>query len=55
VVELGDYFSLMSGAIEQYKGTLDKYMGDGIMAFFNAPHLTPGLSGRAGITETAGP
>lgn len=37
VEELGEYFSLMREALRENEGTLDKYMGDGIMAFFNAP------------------
>lgn len=37
VEELGAYFSLMREALHENEGTLDKYMGDGIMAFFNAP------------------
>jgi adenylate cyclase len=41
VEELGDYFSLMREALREHEGTLDKYMGDGIMAFFNAPKLSP--------------
>ena len=39
VDELGEYFSLMREALRENEGTLDKYMGDGIMAFFNAPRL----------------
>ncbi|USQ15259.1 adenylate/guanylate cyclase domain-containing protein (plasmid) [Legionella lytica] len=34
---LSDYFELMTKTIIQYKGTLDKYIGDGIMALWNAP------------------
>lgn len=38
VVEmLNDYLSLAANVIMSYGGTLDKYMGDGIMALFNAP------------------
>jgi adenylate cyclase len=37
VDELGDYFSLMREVLRSRHGTLDKYMGDGILAFFNAP------------------
>lgn len=37
VDELGSYFSLMVDALQDYGGTLDKLMGDGMMAFFNAP------------------
>lgn len=42
VVEmLNDYLSLAANTIMSYGGTLDKYMGDGIMAIFNAPNELP--------------
>ncbi len=34
---LNSYFELMVGCIHQNGGTVDKFMGDGIMAFFGAP------------------
>jgi adenylate cyclase len=34
---LNRYMTPMTEAILQYRGTIDKYMGDGLMAFWNAP------------------
>tara|TARA_A100000171_G_C2137263_1_gene151321 strand:- start:291 stop:2354 length:2064 start_codon:yes stop_codon:yes gene_type:complete len=34
---LSDYLSAMSGIILDHKGTIDKYIGDAIMAFWGAP------------------
>ncbi len=37
VSHLNEYLSAMTDIIFKYKGTLDKYVGDEIMAFWNAP------------------
>jgi adenylate cyclase len=34
---VGRYLELMTGTIARHGGTVDKFIGDGIMAFFNAP------------------
>jgi adenylate cyclase len=35
--DLSEYFETLSTAILSYRGTIDKFIGDGIMAFWNAP------------------
>jgi adenylate cyclase len=47
VEAMGRYFELMTGALTRHGGTVDKFMGDGIMAFFNAPEELPGHAGKA--------
>ena len=37
VVLLNEYFKEMTAIIHKNKGTLDKYIGDAVMCFFNAP------------------
>jgi adenylate cyclase len=37
VVHLGEYLGALSSVILEHEGTVDKYMGDSIMAFWNAP------------------
>jgi adenylate cyclase len=44
---LGRYFEVMTQAIHQHRGVIDKYIGDGIMALWNAPTPTPEHARRA--------
>jgi adenylate cyclase len=37
VEEMSEFFHLATEAIESHEGTLDKFLGDGLLAFFNAP------------------
>ena len=36
---LGQYLEVMTNAIHQHSGTIDKYIGDSVMALWNAPRL----------------
>ncbi len=41
VDEMSEFFQLATEAVESHKGTLDKFLGDGLLAFFNAPLDVP--------------
>ena len=41
VENLAEYLQVMTAALEEHEGTIDKFMGDGILAFFNAPNDVP--------------
>jgi adenylate cyclase len=41
VEELNAYFDDMTQVIREHMGTVDKFMGDGVLAFFNAPSDVP--------------
>jgi len=38
---LGQYLEVMTNAIHEHAGTIDKYIGDSVMALWNAPRLCP--------------
>lgn len=44
---LHEYFTPMTQCVITHGGTMDKFIGDAIMAFWNAPLDTPGHQGRA--------
>jgi adenylate cyclase len=44
---LSEYFDILSRVILENHGTIDKYIGDGIMAFWGAPQEAPDASIRA--------
>ncbi len=39
--QLGDYLSVVTRRIQDRQGTVDKYIGDAVMAFWGAPHEVP--------------
>lgn len=41
VNQMNEYFDAMVTVILKYDGTIDKYIGDAIMAFFGAPQVDP--------------
>ncbi len=52
------YLSLAANVIMSYGGTLDKYMGDGLMAIFNAPneqddHITSAIESALMLQQAA--
>lgn len=50
---LNRFFETMTQAIHEQEGTIDKFMGDGIMAFFGAPKPLPNLCLHAFQAATA--
>ncbi len=41
VEQLGEYLAAVSGLIHKHHGIVDKYIGDGVMAFWGAPRPDP--------------
>ncbi len=44
---LNRHFGMLTGCIEAEEGTIDKYIGDSVMAFWGAPFLQPDHAQRA--------
>ncbi len=44
---INDHLSALTDVVLQYEGTLDKYIGDCVMCFFNAPERQPDHAARA--------
>jgi adenylate cyclase len=42
VHELAGYLDILTREVRQHSGTIDKFIGDGLLAFFNAPENVPG-------------
>lgn len=47
VAFLNSYFTKLTEIILKYDGVVDKFLGDGILAFFNAPVSQPGFVDKA--------
>lgn len=47
MAHLAVYFDLVTGAVSDSGGVVDKFMGDGVMAFWNAPEFLDGHPARA--------
>jgi adenylate cyclase len=47
IEQLSEYLREMTAILRAEHGTIDKFLGDGILAFFNAPHDVPDHARRA--------
>jgi adenylate cyclase len=50
MLHLSEYFAYLTPIIQDNHGTIDKYIGDGIMAFWGAPAKVPDAAYRACCT-----
>jgi class 3 adenylate cyclase len=46
---LNRYFDRMTGIVHKHQGTVDKFIGDGLMAFFGAPNTMPDAEQKAAL------
>ncbi|WP_291496172.1 adenylate/guanylate cyclase domain-containing protein [Desulfocurvus sp.] len=51
---LSNYFSILGGTISGADGTIDKFIGDSVMAFWNAPTRTPDHTALACLAALRG-
>jgi class 3 adenylate cyclase/CHASE2 domain-containing sensor protein len=59
VSQINEYFTVMESVIKRSGGTLDKYEGDAIMAFWNAPvsqadHIVRAYAAAVGMNQALG-
>jgi len=50
---LNEHFSLIGACVEREGGTIDKFIGDSVMAFWGAPDAQPDHAARAGRAAVA--
>jgi adenylate cyclase len=53
-IRLGAYLEVLASVIQGQKGTIDKFIGDSVMAFWNAPEPVPGHPALACRAALAG-